>query len=52
MILKASKRARASAEKMKIGDHLQVFHCMAHRLELAVHNTVEIESCWSFQDFS
>ena len=31
----------ATALRLKIGDHLQVFHCMAHRLELAVHNTVE-----------
>jgi len=30
----------ATLLRAKVGDHLQTFHCMAHRLELAVHNTV------------
>ena len=27
--------------RQKIGGHLQLFHCMAHRLELAINPTIK-----------
>ena len=36
--------------RQNVGDHLQTFHCMAHRLELAIHSTVkEINPVGHFQ---
>jgi len=31
----------ATLLKQTVGQHLQIFHCMAHRLELAIHSTVK-----------
>lgn len=40
----------ATLLKQVVGEHLQIFHCMAHRLQLAIHSTVkEINPVGHFQ---